>query len=96
MFGEQVLNDLGFSEDEARETIEDVRRRDEERLTLQVAGGLQAGRALMRNNISTPQPEPYVKPRREGSGAQRGRGRGAGRRGRGARSRSRPDPAERR
>ncbi|MDB5422099.1 MAG: potassium efflux system protein, partial [Brevundimonas sp.] len=65
-FGEHVLKDLGFSADEARETIDDVRRRDEERLTLQVAGGLQAGRALWRNNTSTPQPEPYVKPRREG------------------------------
>ena len=65
-FGEHVLKDLGFSEEEARETIEDVRWRDEERLTLQVAGGLQAGRSLWRNNTTTPQPEPYVKPRREG------------------------------
>ncbi|WP_426037247.1 monovalent cation:proton antiporter-2 (CPA2) family protein [Brevundimonas sp. DC300-4] len=64
-FGEHVLKDLGFSEDEARETIEDVRRRDEERLVLQVSGGLQAGRNLWRNNTTTPQPEPYVKPRRE-------------------------------
>ncbi|WP_426040078.1 monovalent cation:proton antiporter-2 (CPA2) family protein [Brevundimonas sp. TWP2-3-4b1] len=64
-FGEHVLKDLGFSEDEARETIEDVRRRDEERLILQVTGGPQAGRSLWRNNTSTPQPEPYVKPRRE-------------------------------
>jgi glutathione-regulated potassium-efflux system protein KefB len=66
VFGEHVLKDLGFSEDEARETIEDVRRRDEERLTLQVAGGLQAGRSLWRNNTTTPEPAPYVKPRREG------------------------------
>lgn len=65
-FGEHVLKDLGFSEDEARETIDDVRRRDEERLTLQVAGGLQAGRSLWRNNTTTPEPAPYVKPRREG------------------------------
>jgi glutathione-regulated potassium-efflux system protein KefB len=65
-FGEHVLKDLGFSADDARETIEDVRRRDEERLVLQVTGGLQAGRSLWRNNTSTPQPEPYVKPRREG------------------------------
>ncbi|WP_298162693.1 monovalent cation:proton antiporter-2 (CPA2) family protein [Brevundimonas sp.] len=64
-FSEHVLKDLGFSEDEAHETIEDVRRRDEERLTLQVTGGPQAGRSLWRNNTSTPQPEPYVKPRRE-------------------------------
>lgn len=64
-FSEHVLKDLGFSEDEAHATIEDVRRRDEERLILQVSGGLQAGRSLWRNNTSTPQPEPYVKPRRE-------------------------------
>lgn len=65
-FGEHVLKDLGFSEDEARETVEDVRRRDEDRLTLQVAGGLQAGKSLWRNNTTTFVPEPYVKPRREG------------------------------
>ena len=66
VFGHQVLIDLGFSDEEARETIEDVRRRDEERFTLQLSGGLQAGRALMRGNMATPQPAPYVKPRREG------------------------------
>ena len=64
-FGEHVLKDLGFSEDETTETIADVRRRDEERLILQVSGGLQAGRSLMRGNMATPQPAPYVKPRRE-------------------------------
>ena len=66
VFGYQVLIDLGFSHDEATETIEDVRRRDEERLTLQLAGGITAGRGLMRGNAVTPQPAPYVKPRREG------------------------------
>ncbi len=66
VFGHQVLIDLGFSDEEARETIEDVRRRDEERFTLQLSGGLQAGRSLMRGNIATPRPAPYVKPRREG------------------------------
>ena len=65
-FGEEVLIDLGFSDAEARETIEDVRHRDQERLILQVSGGLQAGRALMRGNMPTPQPAPYVTPRREG------------------------------
>lgn len=66
VFGEQVLIDLGFSAEEARETIEDVRRRDEERLALQLVEGIQAGRSLMRGNIRTTRPEPYVKPRREG------------------------------
>ncbi|MGV8929805.1 MAG: monovalent cation:proton antiporter-2 (CPA2) family protein [Brevundimonas sp.] len=66
VFGHQVLIDLGFSDEEARETIADVRRRDDERFTLQLAGGLQAGRALMRGNMTTPQPAPYITPRREG------------------------------
>ncbi len=66
VFGYQVLIDLGFRAEEARETIEDVRRRDEQRFTLQMAGGLTAGRSLMRGNLRTPQPAPYVKPRREG------------------------------
>jgi len=65
-FGEQVLIDLGFNAGDVAETIEDVRRRDAERLTLQVTGGLTAGRSLMRGNAVTPTPEPYVKPRREG------------------------------
>jgi len=64
-FGEQVLIDLGFNATDVAETIEDVRRRDAERLTLQVTGGITAGRGLMRGNAVTPTPEPYVKPRRE-------------------------------
>ncbi|WP_396595326.1 monovalent cation:proton antiporter-2 (CPA2) family protein [Brevundimonas sp. R86498] len=65
-FGEQVLIDLGFNALDTAETIEDVRRRDAERLALQVSGGITAGRGLMRGNAVTPTPEPYVKPRREG------------------------------
>ena len=67
VFGEQVLIDLGFSGEQARETIADVRRRDEERFSLQLVEGIQAGRSLMRGNIATTRPEPYVKPRREGT-----------------------------
>jgi glutathione-regulated potassium-efflux system protein KefB len=67
VFGEQVLIDLGFSADEARETIEDVRRRDEQRLSIQLVEGIMGGRSLMRGNIATTRPEPYVKPRREGT-----------------------------
>jgi len=66
VFSEHVLTDLGFSADEAKAAVDDARRRDEERLTLQVSGGLQAGRDLTRGNAVTPQPAPYVKPRREG------------------------------
>lgn len=67
VFGEQVLIDLGFSADEVRETIEDVRRRDEKRLSIQLVEGITGGRSLMRGNIATTRPEPYVKPRREGT-----------------------------
>lgn len=67
VFGEQVLIDLGFSAQEARETIEDVRRRDEERLSIQLVEGIMGGRSLMRGNIATTRPEPYIKPRREGT-----------------------------
>jgi glutathione-regulated potassium-efflux system protein KefB len=66
VFGHQVLIDLGFTHEEARETIEDVRRRDEARLDLQMVEGITAGRSLMRGNIRTTKPEPYIKPRREG------------------------------
>jgi glutathione-regulated potassium-efflux system protein KefB len=65
-FAEHVLEDLGFNGEQIRETLEDVRRRDEERLALQLAGGITAGRNLMRGNAVTPQPAPYVKPRRGG------------------------------
>ena len=66
VFGHEVLIDLGFTHEQAGETIKDVRRRDEERLSLQMVEGITAGRSLMRGNIRTTKPEPYVKPRREG------------------------------
>lgn len=65
-FGREALLELDFDEAAVAETIADVRRRDEERLALQLAGGITAGRSLMRGNLSTPQPAPYIKPRREG------------------------------
>ena len=61
-----VLRELGFSDLEIAETIEDVRERDAERFELQLAGGIEAGRALFRNNTTTPQPTPFTVPRREG------------------------------
>jgi glutathione-regulated potassium-efflux system protein KefB len=66
VFGENVLRSLGFGEEVVADAIADVRRRDEERLDLQIAGGLTAGRSLLRGNMRTPQPEPLVQPRREG------------------------------
>jgi glutathione-regulated potassium-efflux system protein KefB len=66
VFGRQVLIDLGIDEVEADEAIVDVRKRDEQRLEMQIAGGLRAGLSLMRGNIATTQPAPLVVPRREG------------------------------
>ena len=65
-FGERALIELGLEDREAARTIRDVRRRDEARLDLQLTGGLKAGRQLMRGNLPTPQPAPYIKPKREG------------------------------
>jgi len=65
-FGREVLHGLGFEEDEVEDAILDFRRRDEERLELEIVGGLTAGRFLLRGNVKTPQPEPFTKPRRAG------------------------------
>ena len=43
----------------------DVRRRDQERLELQLVGGITAGRALLRGNLATPEPAPLTRPQRE-------------------------------
>src|SRR5690606_24017493 len=66
VFGREVLIGLGFEESEADDAIADVRKRDAERLDLQIAGGITAGRYLMRGNLQTPQPEPLVRPRQPG------------------------------
>ncbi|MBY0564118.1 MAG: monovalent cation:proton antiporter-2 (CPA2) family protein [Hyphomonadaceae bacterium] len=65
-FSAAVLRGLGFNDFEVAETIEDVRDRDTARFEAQLAGGIEAGRALWRNNTSTPTPEPFTQPRREG------------------------------
>lgn len=65
-FGKRTLIELGVDEVEAAEIVRDVRRRDTERLELQVAGGIQAGRWLMRGNMATPTPEPFSVPRHGG------------------------------
>ena len=57
--------DLGVQEEEAAELVLDVRRRDEQRLEMQMAGGLAAGLSLMRGNVATTQPAPLVVPRKE-------------------------------
>jgi glutathione-regulated potassium-efflux system protein KefB len=64
LFGESTLRHLGEEEEEAAEVIADVRRRDAERLELQIAGGIKAGRGLMKGNM--PVPTPLTPPKRPG------------------------------
>ncbi len=63
VFGEALMRDLGFPDSVVSETMEQVRRRDEERLEMQIVGGITAGRSLMRGNMSTPLPAPLSLPR---------------------------------
>jgi len=62
-FGKAVLVGLGFDPAEAEETARDVRKRDDERLALQLVGGFTAGRSLLRGNMTTPEPTPLVQPK---------------------------------
>ncbi|HMO42158.1 MAG TPA: monovalent cation:proton antiporter-2 (CPA2) family protein [Phenylobacterium sp.] len=64
VMGEKMLVALGLDPDAAAETMVDVRQRDEERFELQMISGLAAGRALLRNNGATFQPEPLSPPRK--------------------------------
>jgi CPA2 family monovalent cation:H+ antiporter-2 len=62
LFGRRTLEALGVPETDAYEIGEDIRRRDEARLVLQVTEGLQAGSDML---FSHPvRPEPLVKPKR--------------------------------
>ena len=65
-FAEAALEALGVPEEEADGIMDDVRRRDAERLELQVAGGIYAGTGLLQRN--TPVPAPLSTPRRAGRG----------------------------
>jgi CPA2 family monovalent cation:H+ antiporter-2 len=62
LFGRRTLEALGVSTEDAYEIGEDIRRRDEERLVLQVTEGLQAGRDML--FFRPVRPEPLVKPKR--------------------------------
>ncbi|MBA3547384.1 MAG: hypothetical protein H0T76_12930 [Nannocystis sp.] len=55
-FGNAALHELGIPDDEIAEVTRDVRRRDAERLQLQVTGGLAAGRSLLQGNRWAPVP----------------------------------------
>ncbi|MDB5373340.1 MAG: potassium efflux system protein [Belnapia sp.] len=63
-FSGTVLRRLGVPEEEAADLVQDVRRRDTERLELQITGGLYAGVDLIRGN--RPVPEPLTTPKRPG------------------------------
>ena len=63
IFGGRTLQALGTSEESASEIVEDVRRRDEERLAIQSVEGIYAGNDKMRVRPVTP--EPLIKPKRE-------------------------------
>ncbi|MDP3257749.1 NAD-binding protein, partial [Bosea sp. (in: a-proteobacteria)] len=63
-FGTAVLLGMGVPEQEATEIAEDVRRRDAERLDLQVASDIYAGVDLIRGNA--PVPAPLTKPKAAG------------------------------
>lgn len=63
-FAEVTLETLGVSAEETEEILDDVRRRDAERLQMQIAGDIYAGTALLQRN--TPIPTPLSKPRQAG------------------------------
>jgi glutathione-regulated potassium-efflux system protein KefB len=63
-FGAAVLLGMGVPKDDAIEISEDVRRRDDERLDLQVASDIYAGRDLIHSN--KPTPAPLTKPKAAG------------------------------
>ena len=63
-FGEATLRALGVPPEEAAEISDDVRRRDAERLSLEVTGGIGAGRDLLLGNA--PVPVPLTTPKRAG------------------------------
>ncbi len=64
-FSGAVLRELGVNDIDIAESIEEVRDRDAQRLEMQIAGGIEAGRSLIRGNMTTPQPAPLVAPSRK-------------------------------
>jgi glutathione-regulated potassium-efflux system protein KefB len=66
VFGGEVLRGLGVPEEEAAEIVEDVRRRDAERLDLQVASDIHAGQDLIHYG-NQPTPAPLTKPKAAGT-----------------------------
>ncbi|MGS1096250.1 monovalent cation:proton antiporter-2 (CPA2) family protein [Aquamicrobium terrae] len=65
LFGRATLDRLSIPQEEAEELMDEVRRRDIERLDLQVVGGFYAGKQLLKG--TQPMPAPLAPPRQEGS-----------------------------
>jgi glutathione-regulated potassium-efflux system protein KefB len=63
-FSAEALRRLGVSEDDIAEVAEDVRKRDAERLQMQMAGGINQGMDLVRGNRWTA--APLTRPKRSG------------------------------
>ena len=61
IFGRKTLEALGMGSAEAEAIEDDIRKRDEERLLLQAAEGLAAGRHMLHNRPV--KPEPLIKPK---------------------------------
>lgn len=61
-FGEEALRRLAVPEEELAEIVQRLRARDAERVSLEIAGGLMAGRALIQGNV--PRPTPFTQPQR--------------------------------
>jgi glutathione-regulated potassium-efflux system protein KefB len=61
-FGEEALRRLEVPDGELAEIAQTLRQRDAERVSLEIAGGLMAGRALIQGNV--PKPTPFTQPRR--------------------------------
>jgi monovalent cation:H+ antiporter-2, CPA2 family len=64
VFGKHTLQALGHVEEAAEAIIEDVRKRDEERLELQMAGDIYSGSHKLHTEPVTP--EPLIAPSRQG------------------------------
>jgi glutathione-regulated potassium-efflux system protein KefB len=62
--GEAALRGLGVTPDDVATLMAEVRRRDEERLELQIAGGMLAGRSVDRGRF--PMPAPLTEPKHPG------------------------------
>lgn len=64
LFGAAALKEVGVDQEEVVSIVEEIRRRDSERIQLEVAAGsTEAGRDLMLGNI--PKPVPLLPPQRE-------------------------------